>query len=336
MNYKQSIIQKKVFLNDYIPTLISFEKPKKISSMIILKDNRIALCYKTQVGIFDIKTLKQEILIDLKNIQFPLTKIYQISDGRILLCYSRGPVEIVNLINKNSYKIEQKINGIFEGFKPLELNNKNIILLSQEGILNSYAINLPSNNFIFYKKITLFNIPNLTLSDMKEIPNNNEIVYVSHKSGKIFFVNYENNKLTHVLNSHNDKIFFEALFVLNNEILFVGGFQNMICIIDMKNYQIIQHIIIQNYMIHNFIKLNDNSLLSGGQLIGSQKGIICQFNYEGQLKLIQKNFDIHKSRVIEILELNKYIFFTRDQSSKIYKWERKNPLIINKKNKNKK
>ena len=110
----------------------------------------------------------------------------------------------------------------------------------------------------------------------------------------------------------------------------------MICIIDIKNYQIIQHIIIQNYMIHNFIKLNDNSLLSGGQLIGSQKGIICQFNYEGQLKLIQKNFDIHKSRVIEILELNKYIFFTRDQSSKIYKWERKNPLIINKKNKNKK
>ena len=35
-----------------------------------------------------------------ENIQFPLTKIYQISDGRILLCYSRGPVEIVNLINK--------------------------------------------------------------------------------------------------------------------------------------------------------------------------------------------------------------------------------------------
>ena len=324
---KEKISKKTILLNNYVPTLITFEKPKKISCMIILKDKRIALCFKTQVGIYDSKLIKQEILIDLKNIQFPLTKISQISDERILLCYSRGPVEIVNLISKNSYKIEQRINGIFEGFKPLELSNNNIVLLSQEGILFTYKKN-NSNDFNFYKRITLFNIPTLTLSDMKEIPKTNEIVYVSHKSGKIFFVDFENNKLTHILNSHNEKIFFEALFILNSEILFVGGFQSMICIIDIKNYQIIQHIIFQNYMVHNFIKLSENSLLSGGQLLSSQKGIIIQFIYEEELKLIEIKSDIHKSRVIEILELNQYSFFTRDQSSKIYIWERKNPNII--------
>jgi len=323
---------KKVLLSDYIPTLLTFEKPKKISCMIILKDKRIGLCFKTQIGIYDSKLTKQEILIDIKNIQFPLTKIYQISDGRILLCYSRGPVDIINLISKNSYKIDQKINGIFEGFKPLELSNNNIVLLSQEGILFSYKKNI-DNQFNFYKRISLFNIPNLSLSDMKEIKNKNEIVYVSHKSGKIYFVDFENNKLNHVLNSHNDKIFFEGLFVLNSDILFVGGFQSMICIVDIKNYQIIQHIIIQNYMIHNYIKLSDNCLFSGGQLLNSLKGIICQFVYEEELKLIEIKNDVHKSRVIEILEFNQYTFFTRDQASKIYKWERKNLNLLNTKRK---
>jgi hypothetical protein len=83
---KEKISKKTILLNNYVPTLITFEKPKKISCMIILKDKRIALCFKTQVGIYDSKLIKQEILIDLKNIQFPLTKITQISDERIIVC----------------------------------------------------------------------------------------------------------------------------------------------------------------------------------------------------------------------------------------------------------
>ena len=272
-----------------LTTTMKFDSP--IEYFLILPDKeKILITYKASINIYNMKTLKEDGKISLKNIE-KIENLYLLKRGLISIC-TKNSILLIELNKDNTYKIFQTIEltDIEENKEfvyLIELKNSNLCILSKYKI---FIYKLDKNNFykIDFSLVEDFcfqyfnekgeNISCIELIYPEKNIENKIVTYLHNVSSLSFWDLNERKKINNTKDNYCNTYDLKDIFCLmekgkyllcaciDEEIEF---YSSETCKLIKKLYDIYWHI--------SVLKLNENQILSGGDF-----GTITfyEFNYE--------------------------------------------------------
>ena len=245
--------------------------------------------------------------------------IYELKDGRIILCCFDNQIKIIS--KNNVYKklyFEQKLKDHKNLITNIiELNNEKLCSCSFDGTIKLWKKNdsdhysketnlITNTNFIFYSIIEVSK--NVIVSLLKNYKNNKKYVL-------IYSIENKNENLKNI---DEIELYNKNLINLNNETFAFGGFYK-IFVLNLKG-DIIKKLDV-NYSVICLYKLNDNSYFisnnEGKLFLGkdfNSDDSFIQINYSEKENMINKIFSIEQFKDNTIISRSK---------EKIYIWKMK-------------
>ncbi len=245
--------------------------------------------------------------------------IYELKDGRIILCCFDNQIKIIS--KNNAYKklyFEQRLKDHKNLITNIiELNNEKLCSCSFDGTIKLWKKNdsdhysketnlITNTNFIFYSIIEVSK--NVIVSLLKNYKNNKKYVL-------IYSIENKNENLKNI---DEIELYNKNLINLNNETFAFGGFYK-IFVLNLKG-DIIKKLDV-NYSVICLYKLNDNSYFisnnEGKLFLGkdfNSDDSFIQINYSEKENMINKIFSIEQFKDNTIISRSK---------EKIYIWKMK-------------
>ena len=239
----------------------------------------------------------------------PINYIHQLKNGKIAFCSYKS----IFILNNNSYDIFQLIEFAHEGsiYKVKELNNLNLISISQDGFIKIWKL---INNY--YEIINEIK-ENGPINDVLEFKEN-IIIFDNNREKKLIIFDLNLNQKIKIIS--NENIFNYALFnfikLNDNNILYSGNY--IMITIDINSYAIINESRILGIN-STIFKLCDNNFL-----IGNRSGDCNQIKFDekkNDMKLISDKSNIHDESVycFIVLKNKRIVSCSYDGTIKIWK-----------------
>ena len=239
----------------------------------------------------------------------PINYIHQLKNGKITFCSYKS----IFILNNNSYDIFQLIEFAHEGsiYKVKELNNLNLISISQDGFIKIWKL---INNY--YEIINEIK-ENGPINDVLEFKEN-IIIFDNNREKKLIIFDLNLNQKIKIIS--NENIFNYALFnfikLNDNNILYSGNY--IMITIDINSYEIINESRILGIN-STIFKLCDNNFL-----IGNRSGDCNQIKFDekkNDMKLISDKNNIHDESVycFIVLKNKRIVSCSYDGTIKIWK-----------------
>ena len=239
----------------------------------------------------------------------PINYIHQLKNGKIAFCSYKS----IFILNNNSYDIFQLIEFAHEGsiYKVKELNNLNLISISQDGFIKIWK--LINNEYEIINEIK----ENGPINDVLEFKEN-IIIFDNNREKKLIIFDLNLNQKIKIIS--NENIFNYALFnfikLNDNNILYSGNY--IMITIDINSYEIINESRILGIN-STIFKLCDNNFL-----IGNRSGDCNQIKFDekkNDMKLISDKNNIHDESVycFIVLKNKRIVSCSYDGTIKIWK-----------------
>ena len=284
--------------------------------LILQEKEKLLITYKSNIKIYNIKSLKVESEITFEGIE-QIEYLYLLKSGIISIC-TKNCIFLVEFNKDNTYKLFQKIEfpeiAETQDFKFLiELQNSNLCILSKNKIFvyeldeNKYKnIFILEENYIQYitdETEKGYNESCIELIYHEKNIENKIAVYLSNVIRLSFWDLNERKKINNTDDNYCNSFDLKDIFCLMNN----GKYLLCACIdeaIKFYSSETCEHIktLYDNYWHISVLKLNENQILSGGDF-----GTITfyEFNFEHEEfknKVIQMNMKNTKKieKIIDI------------------------------------
>ena len=256
--------------------------------MIITRKKKLLITYKSNIRIYNIKSLAIESEIAFEDIK-QIENLYLLKNGIISIC-TKNCIFLIEINEDNTYKIFQKIEfpeiSETQEFKFLiELNNSNLCILSNHKIFmyeldkNKYKnIFILEENYTQHETERGFNESCIELIYPEKNIENKISVYLSNVVRLSFWDLNERKKINNTHDNYCNSFDLKDIFCLMNN----GKY--LLCVsideaIHFFSTETCKHIktLIDPYWHVSVLKLNENQILSGGDF-----GTITfyEFNFE--------------------------------------------------------
>ena len=274
-----------------LTTTMKFDSP--IEYFLILPDKeKILITYKASINIYNMKTLKEDGKILLKNIE-KIENLYLLKRGLISIC-TKNSILLIELNKDNTYKIYQTIELTDpeenkEFVYLIELKNSNLCILTKYKI---FIYKLDKNNFykydfsldedycIQYNNEKGENISCIELIYPEKNIENKIATYLHNVSCLSFWDLNERKKINNTKDNYCNSFDCKDVFCLMDKGKYllcacidetIEFYSNETCKLIKMLYDIYWHI--------SVLKLSENQILSGGDF-----GTITfyEFNYENE------------------------------------------------------
>ena len=275
-----------------LTTIMKFDSP--IEYFLILPDKeKILITYKASINIYNMKTLKEDGKILLKNIE-KIENLYLLKRGLISIC-TKNSILLIELNKDNTYKIYQTIELTDpeenkEFVYLIELKNSNLCILTKYKI---FIYKLDKNNFykydfsldedycIQYNNEKGENISCIELIYPEKNIENKIATYLHNVSSLSFWDLNERKKINNTKDNYCNSFDCKDVFCLMDKGKYllcacidetIEFYSNETCKLIKMLYDIYWHI--------SVLKLSENQILSGGDF-----GTITfyEFNYENEI-----------------------------------------------------
>ena len=281
----------------------------KVLCLILLNDGRIASCsYDKSIIIYNKNTYKPDLII--KEHSDEIYSLTQLTSGIIASCSKDKTIKLFN-INGNNYNVLQTLsNHTNLVYKIIELKNKQLASCSAD---SSIIVYFKENN----KYKIDYKIPTNGSCSSVVQTKNNEICYSEKtNNGICFFDIMERKKIKTIENISKGNSQWEAMLMITEDLLFVGG-ENKISIINVNQHNLIRVIDAPgSSWISAVCLLNENTLLTG-----DYSEIIKQWKIEGDnLILISKKEKTHSHDISSLLYLGYGKFASASDDKTIRIW----------------
>ena len=299
---------------------------EKYLNLLILDDKRLLVGYTLYLILFSKKILKQEVLIDLRDIMTEYNNstsiIYlaQLNNGNIAVVLNNLKVYFIKL-SQNSYELTGKLDS--NNPKKIIEKNENIYILEAQQISVWHS----KFNIFPYSKVEVIPLNEIFIGAINFIFINDQEIAISHFRGITFYNLESKNKFQIRCQEHSISPSFcpKDMILLNNKILLMSSIDykwgyGTIYIIDTIKKEIICQTGLQLYSI---IKLNNGELLCGvmeqGQGFCHHKIMRLKILDE---KLIIDNSQIcHDKQINDIIELDNGIILSGSREGCIKVWK---------------
>lgn len=314
---------------ELISTIIVKDIPlinEKYLNILFLDDKRLLVGYTLYLIIFSSKTLKKELIIDLRDIiteynnSTSIIYLTQLKNGNLAIVLNRSNVYFIKL-SQNSYKLMDKLNSS----EPKKIIEKNDYLY----ILETRQISVWHSKFnIFsYSKVEIIPLNDIFRGAKNFIFINEQEIAITNFQDIMFYNLESKNKFQIRCKEHSLSTSFcpNNMILLNNEILLMSTIDNKwgygyVFLIDTIKKEIIYQ---KALTLYSIIKLKNEEFLCG--IMESDNKI---FNYKimrlkilGEKLIIDNSQICHDQKINDILELDNGIILSGSREGCIKVWK---------------
>ena len=294
----------------------AFDERKKENAFYLIKlnDDRIALTYKTIIGIYDDRKYTLDYEINLRNQKeninsnndFVIYHLFQMKNDNLICCTNLGDIFVFK-IDLDEYETIKYLNiGITEEIFKIDILTTGLLCC----VSSSFIILYDDQNYD--KKNIKTNINNYV--DFVKIPDKNLVSFVSAK--KLFLNEFKNNEIQKPIVSHDIEFpKLNHILAVTNRNVIVGGFGGIYIYDHFLNKIKYNQISDPEDIIIFIHKIHDELLL-----LSTYKGKIIQ------VKIVENSEIIFIEKCFSTMEINSILFknlrcllFTNDKSFTIIK-----------------
>ena len=314
---------------ELISTIIVKDIPlinEKYLNALLLDNKRLLVGYTLYLIIFSSKTLKKELIIDLRDIiteynnSTSIIYLTQLKNGNLAVVLNRSNVYFIKL-SQNSYKLMDKLNSS----EPKKIIEKNDYLY----ILETRQISVWHSKFnIFpYSKVEIIPLNDIFRGARNFIYINEQEIAITNFQDIMFYNLESKNKFQYRCKEHSLSPSFcpNNMILLNNEILLMSTIDNKwgygyVFLIDIIKKEIIYQ---KALTLYSIIKFKNGEFLCG--VMESDNKI---FNYKimrlkilGEKLIIDNSQICHGKQINDILELDNGIILSGSREGCIKVWK---------------
>ena len=314
---------------ELISTIIVKDIPlinEKYLNALLLDNKRLLVGYTLYLIIFSSKTLKKELIIDLRDIiteynnSTSIIYLTQLKNGNLAVVLNRSNVYFIKL-SQNSYKLVDKL----DSSDPKKIIEKNDYLY----ILETRQISVWHSKFnIFpYSKVEIIPLNDIFRGAKNFIFINEQEIAITNFQDIMFYNLESKNKFQIRCKEHSLSTSFcpNNMILLNNEILLMSTIDNKwgygyVFLIDIIKKEIIYQ---KALTLYSIIKLKNGEFLCG--VMESDNNIfnhkIMRLKILGEKLIIDNSQICHDQKINNILELDNGIILSGSREGCIKVWK---------------